>query len=105
MASNTARAAHRGDGGDPRNSQSGRADGSENRRSSEQTQLVATVAKNGREEYRVCIRHFNGVAKCEIRVFELDAESHWRPTPRAIVIPRISLAGITAALCEVEQWL
>jgi hypothetical protein len=40
MASNTAKAAHRGDGGDLRNSQSGRADGSENRRFSDQTQLV-----------------------------------------------------------------
>jgi hypothetical protein len=41
MASpDTAKAAHRGDGGDLRNSQSGRADGSENRRYSDQTQLV-----------------------------------------------------------------
>jgi hypothetical protein len=40
MASNTAKAAHRGDGGDLRNSQSGRADGSENRRYSDQTQQL-----------------------------------------------------------------
>jgi hypothetical protein len=36
----TAKAAHRGDGGDLRNSQSGRADGSENRRSGDQTQQL-----------------------------------------------------------------
>ena len=41
MASNIAKAAHRGDGGDLRK-QSGRADGSENRRSSDQTQLILT---------------------------------------------------------------
>jgi hypothetical protein len=40
MASKTAKAAHRSDGGDLRNSQSGRADGSENRRYSDQTQPV-----------------------------------------------------------------
>ena len=44
MASNAAKAAHRGDGGDLRKIQSGRADASENRRFTDQTQQNPTRA-------------------------------------------------------------
>ena len=98
MASNTAKAAHRGDGGDLRNSHSGRGDCSENRCSGDQTQPVCTVEKSGREQFRIRIRDFNRVAKVEIRVFELDGEGIWRSTPRAIVIPRNAIAGVISGL-------
>jgi hypothetical protein len=68
--------------------------------------LISTVPKNSREEFRVGISRFSdGTLKAEIRVFERDGEGNWKPTPRGITIPRGSLAGITAALCEVEARL
>jgi hypothetical protein len=98
MATNAAKAAQHGDAGDLRNSQSGRADASENIGSIDQTQPVCTVEKSGREQFRISIRDFNRVAKVEIRVFELDGEGIWRPTPRAIVIPRTAIAGVISGL-------
>src|SRR6266404_4918489 len=106
MASNAAKAAHRGDGGDLRKIQSEQADASENRRSSHQTQLISTVAKNNREQFRISICRFSdGAMKCEIRIFECDREGNWIPTPRRVVIGRGPTAAVIAALCEVEQRL
>jgi hypothetical protein len=107
MASNAAKAAHRGDGGDLRNSHSGRGDVSETNAIAlgPQGRLIARIAKSAREEFRVGIGIFNGIAKCELRVFALDGQGNWRPTPKAVVIPGGSLSGITAAFCEVEARL
>lgn len=67
--------------------------------------LVATVAKSAREQFRVGIRDYGGVLKCESRVFELDGERNWKPTPRAVVIGLGAIAGIIAGLCECEARL
>ena len=107
MASNTAKAAHRGDGGDLRNSQSGRADSSVNSAKSvnQQYRLIASVPKNGREEYRIGIGIFNGTAKIEIRIFERDGLGILQPTSRRMTISRGPIAAIIAALCEAEARL
>ncbi len=109
MVSNAAKAAHRGDGSDLRNSHSGRGDVSENSAKpinvNQQYRLVATVAKSAREQFRVGVRDYGGVAKCELRIFELDGERNWKPTPRAVVIGLGAIAGIISALCECEARL
>jgi hypothetical protein len=70
-----------------------------------QYRLIAIVAKTAREQYRIGIGTFNGVAKCELRVYALDGQGNWKPTPKLVIIPGGSLAGITEAFCEVEQRL
>ena len=70
-----------------------------------QDRLIAIVAKSSREQFRVSIRDFNGVRKCEIRVYELDRAGNWTATPKLLVIPHGSIPGITEACCEVEARL
>jgi|tagenome__1003787_1003787.scaffolds.fasta_scaffold20982845_3 hypothetical protein len=70
-----------------------------------QDKLIAIIAKSAREQFRVSIRDFNGVRKCEIRVYELDRAGNWAPTPKRLVIPHGSIPGITEACCEVEARL
>src|SRR5436190_3034850 len=70
-----------------------------------QDKLIAIIAKSSREQFRVSIRNFNGVRKCEIRVYELDRAGNWTPTPKRLVIPHGSIPGITEACCEVEARL
>jgi hypothetical protein len=70
-----------------------------------QHRLIATVAKSAREQFRIGLRDYGGVVKCELRVFELDGERNWKPTPRAVVIGLGAIAGIIAGLCECEARL
>ena len=70
-----------------------------------QYRLVATVAKSGREEFRVAIAGFNGIEKIEVRVFERGHDGTWKPTPRLVVIGRGAVADVIAALCEAEARL
>src|SRR4051794_37449549 len=62
MASETAKAAHRGNGGDLRNSQSGRADGSEHSQIHfwPQERLIGIVTKNSRSRFEFSLRTFEG---------------------------------------------
>jgi hypothetical protein len=107
MAPNAAKAAHRSDGGDPRNLQPARTDNSVNSAKpvNQQYRLIASVPKNAREEYRIAIGDFNGVSKIEIRVFERDGFGILRPTSRRMIISRGPIPAVIAALCEAEARL
>jgi hypothetical protein len=70
-----------------------------------QYRLIATVPKSSREQFRIGIATYNGVRKCELRVYELDRAGNWTATPKLVVIPHGSLSGISSAFCEVEARL
>lgn len=70
-----------------------------------QYRLIATVPKNAREEFRISVRDFHGVAKIEVRVFEVSHAGIWNPTPRHLVLGRRAIADIISALCEAEARL
>jgi hypothetical protein len=70
-----------------------------------QYRLIATVPKSGREEFRIAIRHYNGDAKIELRIFQRDRGGEWNPTPRHVVINKGTVAELIAALREAEARL
>jgi len=63
------------------------------------------LIKSAREQFRIHVRDFGGIAKSEIRVFALDGLGNWRPTPKAVVIGRGAIAEVIAGLCEAEARL
>jgi hypothetical protein len=76
-----------------------------NRDTKAEPRVVARIPKNGREEFRLTIRAFDGVEKAELRVFERDGCGGWHSTPRHIVIGRGPISGVIDALVEAEARL
>jgi hypothetical protein len=107
MASETSRPAPTAIGNGSREGQSGRIAVPEytNSQDRSQPQLIATVPKSGREEFRISLRDYNGVRKCELRVYARAPSGDWIATGKVVVIARAAIAAVIAALCECEARL
>ncbi|MEY9674797.1 hypothetical protein [Bradyrhizobium elkanii] len=71
-----------------------------------QGRLIASIAKTGREQFRITIRDYtDNTAKVEIRVFERRRDHDWEATPRHIVIGRDYLLGVVEGLLEASALL
>lgn len=67
--------------------------------------VIARIPKSRREEIWLAVRLFNGVAKLEVRIYELDGERNWRPTERQFAIPKSALLPLRDSLLLAEAHL
>ena len=70
-----------------------------------QYRLITTVPKSAREEFRVGIRAYGGVLKCELRVFELDRRAQLETDAPSRRDRSWSDCRVIAGLCECEARL
>jgi hypothetical protein len=63
-----------------------------------QYQLIATVSKNSREEFRVAHRRFKNFRGVELRVFKRNGEGTFVKTNRAVALRLTALPDIIDAL-------
>jgi hypothetical protein len=70
-----------------------------------QHQLIATIRKNAREEFRVSVRNFGGVPKVDITVWQRDPKGTWRPTPRNLVIGANAIVEVSQSLAQAKERL
>lgn len=104
MASNAAKAAHRGDGGDLRKVQSGRADVSEHIDAIERTQerLIDTCCKNGRSRFEISLKNFDGLRRVVLGVRDVDGCGGFKATGPTLVIAPERLSNIRELIDAAE---
>lgn len=100
MASNAGKAAHRGDGGDLRNSQSGRADTSDIGQipTRPQDRLIATVQKHDRARFEIALRSFRSDRRITVRLCESNGQGGYKNSGPCIAIAPHKLRHIIEAL-------
>jgi hypothetical protein len=67
-----------------------------------QYQLVATVRKSNREEFRVAIRQFTNYRGVELRVFTRDGRGLLVQSPRGVAMRLTALRAVIEALEQAE---
>lgn len=100
MASQTSKAAHRGDGGDLREEQSGRAAFPELHQDESwpQDRLVAAVPRNGRQRYEIRLKTFEGgVRRACFCLRDSDGRGGFKATGPTIAIAPNKLEELVGA--------
>jgi hypothetical protein len=105
MAPNAAKAAHRGDGGDLRNSQAGRPDTSNISQvaTRPQDRLIAVVSKNARARFEIVLRNYQQVQRIDFRLREANGTGGYRQSGATITIAPSKLREIIEGLQEAER--
>ena len=66
-------------------------------------EVVATIAKNKREEVRVALTEYEGHDLCDVRIFaEPYAGDEWVATKKGVCLGVAKLPGLIAALQRAE---
>jgi hypothetical protein len=98
MASEMAKAANRGDGGDLRECRTGQVQFSQNIDAATADQVVASIRKNSREQYKVAIRTWRSVTFIDLRLYVQNGAGELVPTKSGITIKVDAVDDIVRAL-------
>jgi hypothetical protein len=100
MAAKVAKAAHRGDGGDLRNSQSGRAEASDISQvvRRPQDRLIAAVQKHGRARFEIALRSFRYDRRVTLRLCESNGQGGYKKSGPCVAIAPSKLREVIEAL-------
>lgn len=107
MASNAAKAAHHGDGGDLRELHSGRGDVADIDQTPAwpQDRPIAFIKKHSRARFEIGLRSYDALRRVELRLRESNGQGVFKETGPTIVMAPPKLREIIGALQEAERAL
>ncbi len=64
---------------------------------------IGAVRKNGGQKIQVTLENFKGHSLVDLRIYYLDADNTWKPSPKGVAIPKRSIQEVIDLLQEAKS--